>query len=32
VPHLHSSKVMCVAGLIVGRLIVGREEPQQGRP
>jgi hypothetical protein len=26
-PHLHSSEVMCISRMIVGRLVVGREEP-----
>jgi hypothetical protein len=32
VPHSYSGEVLCVARAIVGRLIVGREEPRQGRP
>jgi hypothetical protein len=31
-PHPHSSEVVCIAEVIVGRLIVGGEEPRQGRP
>jgi hypothetical protein len=26
VPHPNSSEVMCVAGMIVGRLVLGHEE------